>query len=109
MNRLFLLQPRLLLLSAVILSTIHFKATAQDKGRISAGSIIVLSAKGLVQAIDQQENLVNGVLTPGAVLAEGYSIKTGFGGEASLLFSNVSLVRIRRCAKRTPPNLPIGV
>ena len=65
-----------------------------QKKAFSSGSVIILSAKGLVQAIDPAGNLVNGILKPGAVLAEGYSLKTGFGGEASLLFSNGTLATL---------------
>ena len=57
----------------------------QAGNEASSGAIIVLSAKGLVQAIDPQGNLVLGTLKPGAVLAEGYSLKTGFGGSCPTL------------------------
>ena len=62
--------------------------SGQANGDVEPGAIIILSAKGLVQAIDPDGNVVAGILKPGAVLAEGYSLKTGFGGEAALLFSN---------------------
>tara|TARA_B100001093_G_scaffold517697_1_gene600056 strand:+ start:154 stop:2679 length:2526 start_codon:yes stop_codon:yes gene_type:complete len=62
--------------------------SGQANGDVKPGAIILLSAKGLVQAIDPNGNVVAGTLKPGAVLAEGYSLKTGFGGEAAMLFSN---------------------
>jgi len=67
---------------------------SQDKGEPKPGAIIVLSAKGLVQAIDPAGNVVAGTLKPGAVLAEGYSLKTGFGGEAAMVFSNGSVATV---------------
>ena len=71
----------------------------QAGNEASSGAIIVLSAKGLVQAIDPQGNLVLGTLKPGAVLAEGYSLKTGFGGEAALLFSNGTVATLEPRSK----------
>jgi len=68
--------------------------SGQDNGDPKPGAIIVLSAKGLVQAIDPAGNVVAGTLKPGAVLAEGYSLKTGFGGEAAMLFSNGSVATV---------------
>jgi hypothetical protein len=67
---------------------------SQDKGEPKPGAIIVLSAKGLVQAIDPAGNVVAGTLKPGAVLAEGYSLKTGFEGEAAMVFSNGSVATV---------------
>ena len=60
----------------------------QANGEVKPGAIIVLSAKGLVQAVDPAGNAVSSVIKSGAVLAEGYTLKTGFGGEAAVLFSN---------------------
>ena len=53
-----------------------------------AGAIIVISSKGNVNAISPTGQVVPSILKPGTVLAEGYSVKTGLTGEASILFSN---------------------
>ena len=60
----------------------------QLNGEIKPGAIIVLSAKGLVQAVDPAGNAVSSAIKSGAILTEGYTLKTGFGGEATVLFSN---------------------
>ena len=44
--------------------------------------------------MDPSGNLVAGRLGPGSVLAQGFSIKTGFQGEASMLFSNGTVATI---------------
>ena len=76
----------------IILASVFYisplQMSGQANGEVKPGAIILLSAKGLVQAIDPNGNVVAGILKPGAVLAEGYSLKTGFGGEAAMLFSN---------------------
>ena len=73
---------------ASVFSISPLQMSGQANGEVKPGAIILLSAKGLVQAIDPNGNVVAGILKPGAVLAEGYSLKTGFGGEAAMLFSN---------------------
>ncbi len=73
---------------ALVFCGIPLHTSGQANENVKPGAIILLSAKGLVQAIDPVGNVVAGILKPGAVLAEGYSLKTGFGGEAALLFSN---------------------
>lgn len=73
---------------ASVFYIVPLQMSGQPNGEVKPGAIILLSAKGLVQAIDPDGNVVAGVLKPGAVLAEGYSLKTGFGGEAAMLFSN---------------------
>ncbi|MDG1139409.1 MAG: FecR family protein [Opitutales bacterium] len=78
----------------LLITSLCFTVSAQDGGEPKPGAIIVLSAKGLVQAIDPAGNVVPGTLKPGAVLAEGYSLKTGFGGEAAMLFSNGSVATV---------------
>ena len=67
---------------------------AQKNEQPSSGAIILLSSKGLVQVMDPSGNLVAGRLGPGSVLAQGFSIKTGFQSEASMLFSNGTVATI---------------
>ena len=71
----------------IILASVFYisplQMSGQANGEVKPGAIILLSAKGLVQAIDPNGNVVAGILKPGAVLAEGYSLKTGFGGRGS--------------------------
>ena len=66
---------------ALVFCGIPLHTSGQANENVKPGAIILLSTKGLVQAIDPVGNVVAGILKPGAVLAEGYSLKTGFGGE----------------------------
>ena len=86
-------------IACALLCSVPTFSFGQAGNEASSGAIIVLSAKGLVQAIDPQGNLVLGTLKPGAVLAEGYSLKTGFGGEAALLFSNGTVATLEPRSK----------
>ena len=70
------------------------KSWAQANEGASPGAIIMLSSQGLVQALDPAGNLVAGALSPGTVLAQGFSIKTGLTGEVSMLFSNGTVATI---------------
>ena len=66
----------------------------QVNDKASKGAIIILSSKGLVQVLDPSGNQVAGPLNPGTVIAEGFSMKTGFAGEVSVLFSNGTVATI---------------
>ena len=86
-------------IACALLCSVPTFSFGQAGNEASSGAIIVLSAKGLVQALDPQGNLVLGTLKYGAVLAEGYSLKTGFGGEAALLFSNGTVATLEPRSK----------
>ena len=75
-------------------SLFGYPLSAQINDEVSSGAIIFLSSKGLVQVLDPSGNVVSANLQPGAVLADGFSIKTGFSGECAVLFSNGTIATV---------------
>jgi hypothetical protein len=66
----------------------------QIKNVTASGSIIVLTSKGMVNAITPTGKIMPNLIKPGTVLAEGFSVKTGLAGESSILFSNGTVASI---------------
>jgi hypothetical protein len=66
----------------------------QIKNVTADGSIIVLTSKGMVNAISPTGKILPSLIKPGTVLAEGFSVKTGLAGESSILFSNGTVASI---------------
>ena len=66
----------------------------QIKNATASGSIIVLTSKGMVNAITPTGKILPSLIKPGTVLAEGFSVKTGLAGESSILFSNGTIASI---------------
>lgn len=67
-----------------------------QRGGSESGAIIVLSSKGLVEVTDTQGKTITKTLKPGTVLTEGFTIRTGFTGEMSALFSNGMTATLER-------------
>jgi hypothetical protein len=80
--------PRFILLFLFRVLLLPFCFFVQNIEANEAGAIIVLSSKGIVNAISPTGQVVPSILKSGTVLAEGFSIKTGLTGETSILFSN---------------------
>ena len=78
----------------IVSSLFGYPLSAQINDEVSSGAIIFLSSKGLVQVLDPSGNVVSANLQPGAVLADGFSIKTGFSGECAVLFSNGTIATV---------------
>ena len=85
---------RLICIFAVNITLLVTLSWGQANNQASSGAIILLKSKGLVQVLDPSGNQVAGPLNPGTVLAEGFSVKTGFAGEVSVLFSNGTVATI---------------
>jgi hypothetical protein len=85
---------RLICIFAVNINLLVTHSWGQANNQATSGAVILLSSKGLVQVLDPSGNQVAGPLNPGTVLAEGFSVKTGFAGEVSVLFSNGTVATI---------------
>ena len=64
------------------------KTYAKDDKGSNLGAVIVISAKGNVQAIGENGDILPTKIKPGTILAQGFALQTGVGGEASIVFSN---------------------
>ena len=85
---------KLIFIFVVNITLLVTHSWGQANNQTTSGAIILLSSKGLVQVLDPLGNQVAGPLNPGTVLAEGFSVKTGFAGEVSVLFSNGTVATI---------------
>ena len=69
---------KLIFIFVVNITLLVAHSWGQANNQTTSGAIILLSSKGLVQVLDPLGNQVAGPLNPGTVLAEGFSVKTGF-------------------------------
>ena len=83
------------LLGVLLWNASSSRSLAQEEGTFERGGVILASLTAPVEILDNEGNaLAPEKVKSGALLTDGYSVSTGEGGEAMLLFSNGTLVTV---------------